>query len=155
MKGKISIREYLTILQKEWVQFFWASNVYPPKYQGKYKELMADRKLKIIDITRKIMVSNIFDDITALEQVFDSIFNGGNKPNFLYRNAETSDKIHHFNMVYFYVNSYVEFEDKHYIVKSISPELTHVILGTLGDSFTVELESVTHIFEFENFTKWL
>ena len=74
MKNKISIIEYLNILQKEWVQFFWASNVFPEKYRKKYKDLMVDRKAKIIDITRKIMVSNIFNEISTLEEVFDSIF---------------------------------------------------------------------------------
>lgn len=154
MKDKISIIEYLNILQKEWVQFFWAYNVFPERYKGKYKELMDDRKKKIVDITRKIMVSNVFDDINTLEAVFDSIFLDGKKPNFLYRNAETSNKIHHFNMVYFYKGNEVTYNEFDYTVESISPDLNNLMLNGAKPK-SVDIESVKHNFNFDKFTKWL
>ena len=157
MKDKISIIEYLNILQKEWVQFFWARNVFPKRYNKKYDDLMSDRKEKIIDITRKIMVSNIFDDISTLESVFDSIFKVGDVPEFLYRNSDTCDKIHHFNMVYFYVNKVVDFNGESYTVSSLTPDLKQINIGAINtDKISkVFITDVKHNFNFEDFTKWL
>jgi len=151
-ENKISIIEYLGILQKEWVQFFWAMNTFPEEYKGKYEALVKDREAKIVDITRKILVASIFSDLSIMETTFKSIFNGKGVPNFIYRSEESKEKIHHFNMVYFFEKARVTDGEYSGVVKCITPDFKTLIVE---EGSQLQTENVTYNFNFNNFKGWI
>tara|TARA_R110000851_G_scaffold327726_1_gene497621 strand:- start:238 stop:708 length:471 start_codon:yes stop_codon:yes gene_type:complete len=151
-KKKIQIIDYLDILQREWVQFFWAYNSFPRKYREKYLELFKDREIKIIDISSKILVSNIFSDMDVLENKFKEVFTGLGEPKFNYRGDDVKGKIHHFNIFYFFVGEEVKCinTDTKILVKEVSPTLDFLI----GDS-KIDINNVSYDFNFKIFKQWL
>lgn len=151
-KKKIPIIDYLDILQREWIQFFWAYNTFPKKYREKYLELSKDREIKIVDISTKILVSSIFSDMDILESKFIEVFDGLGEPKFNYRGSDVRDKVHHFNIFYFFVGREVECLDtkEKMKVKKVSPNLNYLI----GDS-KLDINNISYNFNFKTFKKWV
>tara|TARA_R110000803_G_scaffold210835_1_gene284180 strand:+ start:47325 stop:47792 length:468 start_codon:yes stop_codon:yes gene_type:complete len=149
---KIPILKYLDILQREWVQFFWAYNSFPEKYRDKYKELAEDREFKIVDISKKIHVSSIFNDINVMEQIFNKIFNGIGEPLFTYRSENAKSKIHHFNLSHFFNGREVKHKDKdvYYKAKQVSSDLK-----TLVGCEHLKVADASYNFEFKTFLEWI
>jgi hypothetical protein len=88
----LSLVDFYSILQREYISYFVRSKIYPKEYAKKYENYCICKKDKIDKIGIKNCLPSIFNMVSLREKYFDDFFNDYGLPNFEYRD-EISIKI--------------------------------------------------------------
>lgn len=133
----ISIADYLSRLQIEYIIYELRSKIYPAaEDKEKFKEVMGLKRMKIEDISEKNNLQTIFTSTLIKNNLMNSLF----EDKFVPDDFHGKDK-------YFYLYKNTDFSYKGNIVKLISYDLHYetAIIATNGKQTEVNLVEIRRI----------
>jgi len=98
----LSLTDFYSILQREYISYFIRSQIYPPEYAKKYTNYCICKKDKIEKIGIKNCLPSIFNMCTLKERYVDSFFNEYGLPNFEYRDENSVKIMGRYDKEYFF-----------------------------------------------------
>lgn len=104
-----SLYEYLESLQLEFIQAELRRKIYTRPKDKKFQEKLLERKkIKIVDISERNNLPNIFTTTAEYERFYNRIHNVDGYPNFIYANQEQRDEFEMRDFINYYsINSEV------------------------------------------------
>lgn len=85
----LSLTDFYSILQQEFISYFVRSKIYPPEYAKKYENYCICKREKIEKIGVKNGLPSIFNSTSIRNQYIDRFFNAYGLPNFEYRDENS------------------------------------------------------------------
>ena len=85
----LSLTDFYSILQKEYIAYFVRSMIYPPEYAKKYAAYCVCKKDKIDKIGTKNRLPSIFNMPSLKDKYVDAFLNAFGLPNFEYRDEDS------------------------------------------------------------------
>jgi hypothetical protein len=98
----IPIYQLLEVLQKEYIICEIRAKIYPTNHKEYWKELMDRKKAKILDISKKNSLPNIFDSTKIKESFYQMCVPTFGMPFFYYPSKEREEKQKYYDMVNYY-----------------------------------------------------
>lgn len=98
----MKITDYLDVLQREYISYFFRYRIYPQPYSDRYKEYCRTKREKIEDVSRKSCSPNIFDDILVHNMYVEKFIKPFGLPAFEYRDEKSRMIMGKWDKVYFY-----------------------------------------------------
>ncbi len=145
----LSLTDFYSILQKEFISYYIRSKTYPPEYAKKYENYCICKKEKIEKIGQKNSLPSIFNSQTTKDRFLDQFFNAYGLPNFEYRDDNSHRIMGRWDSVYWFG------EGTSVKVRVDGDMVTAVViknLFTLG-AVVVEIDGVTKQFNYDYVTR--
>jgi hypothetical protein len=98
----LSLTDFYSILQQEYISYYVRSKTYPSEYAKKYAEYCACKKDKIEKIGIKNQLPSIFNSESIKGRYIDKFFNEYGLPNFEYRDENSVRIMGKWDAVYWF-----------------------------------------------------
>lgn len=98
----LSLTDFYSILQLEYISYFIRSKIYPQEYAQKYVDYCVCKKEKIEKIGTKNDLPSIFNSTNIKEKYLDKFFSVYGLPNFEYRDDNSLRIMGHWDTVYWF-----------------------------------------------------
>lgn len=134
----ISILDYYTILQLEYLLYELRSKIYPASEdKAKFKQILLFKKEKIDDIARKNHLDSMFDSKEYKEELYEKLFDGQSTP------KEFNGRDKYF---YYFIGSDFSFDGQGFKLKSYNLKEDLANLESNGKKVSASLLDIRRIF---------
>jgi len=98
----LSLTDFYSILQQEYISYFIRTKIYPPEYAKKYETYCVCKKEKIEKIGMKNGLPSIFNSTSIRDRYLEKFFNAYGLPNFEYRDEASIRIMGKWDAVYWF-----------------------------------------------------
>lgn len=98
----LSLTDFYSILQQEYISYYIRSKIYPAEYADKYKNYCICKKEKIEKISQKNSLPSIFNSKSIKDRFLAEFFTEYGVPNFQYRDENSVRIMGKYDKIYYF-----------------------------------------------------